>query len=291
MIYGQSGLHTNQLIGVKETQHNATLDDFNFIKSISPQNATSAHTDNAIGVFKQTKAKYFIAGNMVNLIRSNDNLLTRSVLALDFDETDNEQALLTTFDNVFRNTAFIRYPSISYGFKGARYRLILAVDRSFNASEYEQLYSYFAKHLPLDTGAKAWSQVFGLPIINRYSTNLTNKGYLVHTGKPLNVDKTLELCKDIKPQSIKGFTTSHRPTRNYTTKVVNETNTPITDGQRHTALTSYCGKLFRAGINSRMVYELLSIKNNYCEPPLPERDVISIFTNIAKKEQAKGATG
>ena len=288
MIYGQSGLHTNQLIGVKETQHNATLDDFNFIKSISPQNATSARTGNAIGVFKQTKAKYFIAGNMANLTRSNDNLLTRSVLALDFDETDNEQALLTTFDNVFRNTAFIRYPSISYGFKGARYRLILAVDRSFNASEYEQLYSYFAEHLPLDTGAKAWAQVFGLPIINRYSANLTNKGYLMHEGKPLAIDKTLELCKDIKPQPTKSFITSNRPTRNYTARVINETNTPITDGQRHTTLTSFCGKLFRTELSASMIYELLNLKNNYCDPPLSQKEIDAIYSNIAKKEILKG---
>lgn len=291
MIYGQAGLHTNQLIGVKETQYNAPLDDFNFIKSTSPQNATSAVTLDNISEFKQSQAKYFIAGNMANLTRSNDNLLTRSVLALDFDQVNNEDKLLETFNKVFTNTAFIRYPSINYGFKGARYRLILAVDRSFNADEYGRLYSYFAKHLPLDTGAKAWAQVFGLPIINRYSVKLTNKGYLIHEGKPLNVDKTLSLCKSTKPQPTKGFITTHRPTRNYTARIINETNTPVTDGQRHTALTSYCGKLFRAGINSRMVYELLSIKNNYCEPPLPERDVISIFTNIAKKEQAKGATG
>lgn len=288
MIYGQSGLHTNQLIGVKETQHNATLDDFNFIKSISPQNATSAHTGNAIGVFKQTKAKYFIAGNMATLTRSNDNLLTRSVLALDFDETDNEQALLTTFDNVFRNTAFIRYPSISYGFKGARYRLILAVDRSFNADEYEQLYSYFAEHLPLDTGAKAWAQVFGLPIINRYSVKLANKGYLMHTGKPLNVDKTLSLCKNTKPQPTKGFITTHRPTRNYTARVINETNTPVTDGQRHTALTSYCGKLFRTELSGSMIYELLNLKNNYCDPPLSQKEIDAIYSNIANKEILKG---
>ena len=110
MIYGQSGLHTSQLVNVKETHHNSPLDDFNFIKSINPQDATNAHTGDAIEVFKQTKAKYFIAGDMANLIRSNDNLLTRSVLALDFDETDNEQALLTTFDNVFRNTAFMDFP-------------------------------------------------------------------------------------------------------------------------------------------------------------------------------------
>lgn len=288
MIYGQAGLHTNQLIGVKETQYNAPLDDFNFIKEINSQNAISAVTLDNISEFKQSQAKYFIAGDMANLTRSNDNLLSRSVLALDFDQSNDEDKLLSTFNNVFANTAFIRYPSISYGFKGARYRLILAVDRAFNADEYDRLYSYFAKHLPLDMGAKAWAQLFGLPIINRYSVKLANKGYLMHVGKPLAIDKTLELCKDIKPQPTKSFITSNRPTRNYTARVINETNTPITDGQRHTTLTSFCGKLFRTELSASMIYELLNLKNNYCDPPLSQKEIDAIYSNIAKKEILKG---
>lgn len=288
MIYGQKGLYTNQLIGVKETQHSTPLNDFNFIKEINQQDATNAHTGDAIEVFKQTKAKYFIAGDMANLTRSNDNLLSRSVLALDFDQSNDEDKLLSTFNNVFANTAFIRYPSISYGFKGARYRLILAVDRAFNADEYDRLYSYFAKHLPLDMGAKAWAQLFGLPIINRYSVKLADKGYLMHVGKPLSVDKTLALCGDAKSQPTKGSITSHRPVRNYTARVVNETNEPITDGQRHTTLTSYCGKLFRTDISSSMIYELLNVKNSYCNPPLTKREIDAIYSNIVKKEISKG---
>lgn len=288
MIYGQAGLHTNQLIGVKETQYNAPLDDFNFIKEINSQNAISAVTLDNISEFKQSQAKYFIAGDMANLTRSNDNLLSRSVLALDFDQSNDEDKLLSTFNNVFANTAFIRYPSISYGFKGARYRLILAVDRAFNADEYDRLYSYFAKHLPLDMGAKAWAQLFGLPIINRYSVKLANKGYLMHVGKPLAIDKTLELCKDIKPQPTKSFITSNRPTRNYTARVINETNTPITDGQRHTTLTSFCGKLFRTELSASMIYELLNLKNNYCDPPLSQKEIDAIYSNIANKEILKG---
>lgn len=297
MIYLQKGTSTNALTAIAGTENNAPTDDMQWLKNYTPP-LVNARTAQEIDQFKQHKAVFFIAGKMTIPTRNNGNLISRSLLIIDFDSIQNKSAFLDQINRLFYRVEYDLYPSISYGFKGIRYRLILMPNRSYNEIEYKIILDEIQNRMKVqfDSNAIQWSQVMGLPITNRLSILLYQSGRIHNAGKSFNVDeiinqggktKLTENENSIVPdsQSVTELRTSKPP---FSTKILNDLNAPIEEGNRNAGLTSYCGKLFALrGLKSQIVYELLTVKNSYCSPPLDDHELNKIFRSIAKREQQK----
>ena len=55
------------------------------------------------------------------------------------------------------------------------------------------------------------------------------------------------------------------------------------EGSRNSYLTSLLGKLLRTGCNGMTAYELLQYANERSQPPLPDKEVNTIFKSIIKR--------
>ncbi|MCW6116203.1 bifunctional DNA primase/polymerase [Lactiplantibacillus plantarum] len=55
------------------------------------------------------------------------------------------------------------------------------------------------------------------------------------------------------------------------------------EGSRNSYLTSLLGKLLRTGCNGMTAYELLQYANEQLQPPLPDKEVNTIFKSIIKR--------
>jgi putative DNA primase/helicase len=190
-IYLQKGTTNSNLV----EQDTGDLSDFDWLIRYKPQ-ASGASNPPAVKQFKANNEEFFTAGDYKVLKRSNNNLLSRSILLGDYENIDDEKAFLTDVKTSLKNFNYYLYPSISYGFKGPRWRLAVDLSRSVVRDEYKPLLNYLNSILNYDTDVSAsqWSQIMGLPVLNKFSKELPKQGQIIHTGKvPLDVEKVLSM--------------------------------------------------------------------------------------------------
>ncbi len=59
---------------------------------------------------------------------------------------------------------------------------------------------------------------------------------------------------------------------------------PIVDGSRHTTLISFAGKLrYRGPDEARILHVLRDVNRDRCVPPLPDRDLIAVAAQAARR--------
>lgn len=117
----------------------------------------------------------FIAGEMKALIRKNENLISRDCLILDLDDVViTESELVEKISKKFKKFDYVLYPTVSHGFKGVRYRLVIPLDKPVKAQEYKLLVSFFSEkvlsdiiRMP-DLSNSTWSQIQLLPVTTQH---------------------------------------------------------------------------------------------------------------------------
>lgn len=92
-----------------------------------------------------------------------------------------------------------------------------------------------------------------------------------------------------------SFTISYNTmpsTKKYTAILLEEIVQGVEESQRNVWLTKITGKLLKLGMNSSEAYEFILVANeNFVRPPLPDKEVNTIFKSILKSElnKRKGA--
>lgn len=70
--------------------------------------------------------------------------------------------------------------------------------------------------------------------------------------------------------------------KTWTGQLLDELVSGIGEGQRNDFLTSVAGKMVSAGADSETIYNLLLFANSNCLPPLPDKEVNTIFKSSLK---------
>lgn len=149
-------------------------------------------TKEAIAPFKK-KVVYFLAGELLNGQRSNENLLQKDMVVIDYDGIKMQYtAFLNTIKERLQGVSFILYPSISnyVGPMGMRFRLVIETSRPYNQQENENLVQNVMDHIgiPADNASKTWGQLMGMPTVTKLSpASLITR----QEGQPLDVDAYL----------------------------------------------------------------------------------------------------
>ncbi len=149
-------------------------------------------TKATIAPFKK-KVVYFLAGELLNGQRSNENLLQKDMVVIDYDGIKMQYtAFLNTIKERLQGVSFILYPSISnyVGPMGMRFRLVIETSRPYNQQENENLVQNVMDHIgiPADNASKTWGQLMGMPTVTKLSpASLITR----QEGLPLDVDAYL----------------------------------------------------------------------------------------------------
>ncbi|MHC5373116.1 DNA primase family protein [Enterococcus sp. LJL120] len=147
-------------------------------------------TKDAIAPFKK-KVVYFLAGELKNEQRSNEHLLEKDMIVIDYDSIDMMYSVfLDQLRDRLQDVRFILYPSISnyVGQMGMRFRLIIETSRPYNRNENDNLLQNVMDYIgiPADNASKTWGQLMGMPTLNKLSpASLITK----QEGEPLDVEK------------------------------------------------------------------------------------------------------
>lgn len=76
--------------------------------------------------------------------------------------------------------------------------------------------------------------------------------------------------------------------KSWTGQLLDELVTGTEQGQRNIYLTSVLGKLLRTGCDSDTAHILLVFANEHLTPPLPSREINTIFKSILKRDSRRG---
>lgn len=141
----------------------------------------------------KAKVDYFLAGSLKNNIRSNDNLIEKQLIVLDYDNLD---MLYTKFMTVIKEklagVSFLLYPTISNYVPGMgmRFRLVIDTDRTYSINENKKLLQNVIDYIGItcDSASQTYSQLMGLPILNKLSKP---ELILKQIADPLKVDNYL----------------------------------------------------------------------------------------------------
>ena len=135
----------------------------------------------------------------------------------------------------------------------------------------------------------------GKTVIAPSFINEFNKGYRAeYQGfQSLSYDKVQPLpewiaylAKEAQEQTVKPAVVyeNYQPgQKRWTGRLLDELVHGAPKGDRNNYLTQLTGKMFHVGADSDSIYNLLAFANSNCEPPLPDREINSIFGSILKK--------
>ena len=135
----------------------------------------------------------------------------------------------------------------------------------------------------------------GKTVIAPSFINEFNKGYRAeYQGfQSLSYDKVqplpewiADLAKEAQEQTVKPAVVyeNYQPgQKRWTGRLLDELVHGAPKGDRNNYLTQLTGKMFHVGADSDSIYNLLAFANSNCEPPLPDREINSIFGSILKK--------
>ncbi|MGX6962949.1 primase alpha helix C-terminal domain-containing protein [Vagococcus xieshaowenii] len=275
--------------------------DFDFFKSYYPQEFTYPRNSEEKDKIKQFQMYILIAGEMVpNSTRSNDNVLSRSLLFIDLDDVnETETEFLQKISNKLSKVNYCLYPTLSHiTNEKIRYRLVLELDRSVNRLEYETLLLGISSDLGIDFDVdesnKVWSQGQGAPVFTEKSKN--SPIFYQEKEKPVPVDNFLKKIKESSiykknkrnQASYKGFDNYQYTGEKYTGKLLNKIAEGVTEGDRNIWFTSLLGSFFNQGVTAENAYKLATVINeNFLDFPLEDKELITIFKSIMARELRK----
>ncbi|MFD1428675.1 phage/plasmid primase, P4 family [Lacticaseibacillus mingshuiensis] len=184
MIFIQNGFKNR---GMQQVP--STVDDFNTLAKMAGNPQEANVTSISYETFKRESLQYIIAGELDGE-RRNENLKNITIGTIDFDEIEDEQKFLLAVSSRLANVAFVLWPSISYGFKGARYHLAVDLSRPLmNKDEKTAVILKVSKILGFesDPAMETWAQMFSAPVVTP-----RNKGKIVvHHGGKIDVDTAI----------------------------------------------------------------------------------------------------
>ena len=187
VIYYQKGYKSNQLEPIKDKNLMEWLAEYEV------PNLTGKDTSHDL---KATEIGYIISGEMSELERNNENLLTRDAIMLDYDFKAKDEYRITAeelirkVEKALQGCNYAVFPSFSASETEPCYHVIVPLDRPLGNEEYSYNFIKLAKliGIPVDDKMLNWSQLIGLPVKTDANKDLKSK---------TNTDKSLYHAEDL----------------------------------------------------------------------------------------------
>lgn len=174
VIYYQKGYKSNQLEPIKDKNLMEWLAEYEV------PNLTGKDTSHDL---KATEVGYIISGEMSELERNNENLLTRDAIMLDYDFKAKDEYRITAeelirkVEKALQGCNYAVFPSFSASETEPCYHVIVPLDRPLGNEEYSYNFIKLAKliGIPVDDKMLNWSQLIGLPVKTDANKDLKSK--------------------------------------------------------------------------------------------------------------------
>lgn len=215
--------------------------------------------------------------------RKDDNIINRSVIALDYDVITDFKRLDDAIHKQLEGYSWAYHTTHSHHTEKPRIRLMVPLNEPVSADDYRKYSNALANHIgyEVDEASFVPSQVMALPVKKDKSAVYMFK----HNDAPAVTIEQLglfvtsgSLDSNVKPNFNKGNIVNF-PKRD--SSHWREIAFGVGKGGRNNALPSIIGHLLRKGVDLNLVYGYAYLWGKACTPPLSDdrinRTVISIF--------------
>ncbi|MEX6126236.1 primase alpha helix C-terminal domain-containing protein [Staphylococcus arlettae] len=217
--------------------------------------------------------------------RKDDNIINRSVIALDYDEITDFKGLYNAINKQLGSYAWAFHTTHSHTTENPRIRLMVPLNEPVSAEDYRKSARALAHKIgyEVDEASFVPSQAMALPVkqdkdavymfrhndapaitvdeLNQFSTNLEN----TQKDKPITINYSNQYKKrDSSYWRDLAF--------------------GVGEGERNQALASLIGYLLRRYVDVNLVYGLAIAWAQQCTPPIDDKEVNNTFRSILKKD-------
>ncbi|MCY1598000.1 primase alpha helix C-terminal domain-containing protein [Staphylococcus pettenkoferi] len=221
--------------------------------------------------------------------RKDDNIINRSVIALDYDEIREQdfKPLYKTISKQLAGYAWAFYTTYSHTTEKPRIRLMVPLNEPVSADDYRKYSRALANHIghKVDEASFVPSQVMALPVKrdkNAIYIFKYNDAPAITSEQLERFSTNLENTQKDKPITIKYSNQYKKRDSSYWRDLA----FGVGEGERNQALASISGYLLRRYVDAHLAYGLVTAWGKSCNPPMADSEINKTFNSILKKHMS-----
>ncbi|KDE95707.1 hypothetical protein CM54_01375 [Staphylococcus sp. TE8] len=216
---------------------------------------------------------------IISKYRSDDTLLNRSAITLDYDEIKDFRSLFESFKDKLEHVAWAFHTTHSYTADKPRIRLIVPLNAPVSATDYRKYSKELAKYInyPVDEASFVPSQAMALPVKKSKDSIYIFK-YI--DAPAITIEELNKMVVNDEPITVDYSSKFQKRDSAYWREIA----FGVGEGERNKTLASLTGYLLRRYVDANLVYGLVSAWAMTCTPPIDQKEVNRTFKSILKKD-------
>ncbi|BGE83478.1 primase alpha helix C-terminal domain-containing protein [Staphylococcus petrasii] len=216
---------------------------------------------------------------IISKYRSDDTLLNRSAIALDYDKIKDFRNLYETLKTKLGHVSWAFHTTHSYAADNPRIRLIVPLNAPVSASDYRKYSNGLAKYInyPVDEASFVPSQAMALPVKKSKDSIYIFK---YNDAPAITIEELNKMVVNDEPITVDYSSQFQKRDSAYWREIA----FGVGEGERNKTLASLTGYLLRRYVDANLVYGLVSAWAMTCTPPIDQKEVNRTFKSILKKD-------
>lgn len=216
---------------------------------------------------------------IISKYRSDDTLLNRSAITLDYDEIKDFRSLFESFKDKLEHVAWAFHTTHSYTADKPRIRLIVPLNAPVSATDYRKYSNGLAKYInyPVDEASFVPSQAMALPVKKSKDSIYIFK---YNDAPAITIEELNKMVVNDEPITVDYSRQFQKRDSAYWREIA----FGVGKGERNQTLASLTGYLLRRYVDANLVYGLVSAWAMTCKPPIKQSEVNRTFKSILKKD-------
>ncbi|MSU30891.1 mobile element-associated protein [Staphylococcus sp. McC-251-APC-3A2] len=219
--------------------------------------------------------------------RKDDNIINRSVIALDYDEIREQDfnSLHKAISKQLEGHSWAFHTTHSHTTEKPRIRLMVPLNGPVSADDYRKYSRELANHIghKVDKASFVPSQAMALPVKNDKDAVYI---FRYNDAPAITIEELVKMSRNLdNSQKDNPITT------NYSNQYKKRDSSywrniafGVGEGERNQVLASLIGYLLRRYVDANLIYGLVSAWAQMCQPPLEQGEVNKTFKSILKKD-------
>ncbi|MBN6754431.1 primase alpha helix C-terminal domain-containing protein [Staphylococcus saprophyticus] len=219
--------------------------------------------------------------------RKDDNIINRSVIALDYDEIREQdfKSLHKAISKQLEGHSWSFHTTHSHTTEKPRIRLMVPLNEPVSADDYRKYSRALANHIghKVDEASFVPSQAMALPVKNDKDAVYI---FRYNDAPAITIEELVKMSRNLdNSQKDNPITT------NYSNQYKKRDSSywrniafGVGEGERNQVLASLIGYLLRRYVDTNLIYGLVSAWAQMCQPPLEQGEVNKTFKSILKKD-------
>ncbi|MEX6357956.1 primase alpha helix C-terminal domain-containing protein [Staphylococcus cohnii] len=218
--------------------------------------------------------------------RKDDNIINRSVIALDYDVITDFKGLDNAICKQLEGYSWAYHTTHSHHTEKPRIRLMVPLNEPVSADDYRKYTQALAQKIgyKIDEGSYQPSRAMALPV--KPDKNIPYI-FKYNDAPAITIGDLNELSRNIDSQKNKPITI------NYSSQYKKRDSSywadlafGVGEGERNQSLASISGYLLRRYVDAHLAYGLVTAWGKSCNPPMEDSEINKTFNSILKKHMS-----